>query len=199
MRISKENYGFDTKNINTNMKVYPILVYDNKLLRKKSLDVTTDHKHLHEFIDDMYLTMNKAGGIGLSAIQIGLPLNIFVIDFKDPNNPNNPEHTFKQTFINPKVTLSGDEIEMTEGCLSIPTIAASVKRPETVEIEWVDKMFRPHKKTYGGIEGRIIQHEMDHLNGILFIDNLSRIWKSMIELPLKMVKNKEIEVPYLQR
>lgn len=178
------------------MNVYPIIAYDNDILRKTSKNINKNYPHIQEFIADMFLTMYKANGIGLSAIQIGLPINLFIIGFKDPET--NVE--LVETFINPKIIRKfGEEVELIEGCLSLPTIAGSVKRYSKIEIEWYNKKWELNKKEFDGLESRIIQHEYDHLNGALFIDHLSRVWKTMLEKPLEMVKNKEIEVTYLQR
>jgi len=178
------------------MNVYPIIAYDNDILRKVSQDINENHPHLHELIEDMYLTMHKATGIGLSAIQIGLQFNLFIIGFTHPET----KVELVETFINPKMIREfGDKVELIEGCLSMPTVAGSVKRHSQIEIEWRDRNWELKRKVFEGLEARVIQHEFDHLNGILFIDHLSNIWKAMLEQPLEMVKNKEIEVTYLQR
>jgi peptide deformylase len=107
---------------------------------------------------------------------------------------------FTQTFINPKITKEyGEEVELIEGCLSIPTVQGAVKRKSKINIEFYDQDWKFHKETFDGLKARVIQHEYDHLKGILFIDHLSNIWKTMLEVPLEMVKTKQIETPYLQR
>lgn len=178
------------------MNVYPIFAYDNDILRKTSENINNNYPNLNRFIDNLFLTMYKANGIGLSSIQIGLPLNLFVVGFKNPDT--NIE--FVETFINPKIIKKyGEKVDLIEGCLSLPTVAGIVKRPSTIEIEWYDKNWNYNKREFSELESRVIQHEYDHLNGILFIDKLSRLWKTMLEKSLEMVKNKEIEVSYLQK
>jgi peptide deformylase len=166
------------------------------MLSQKSANVPDGFPKLSELIDDMFETMHKADGIGLSAVQIGIPLNIFIAEIHiDSENIH-----FRKEFINPIITKKfGSIVRITEGCLSLPYISAPVERYETIEIEYYDKVGNKHLETFSGIESRIIQHEMDHLNGILFIDKVHKIWEQTFIEPLKQIKNREIPINYLHK
>ena len=175
--------------------IYPIVTYGNPLLRTKSDNVQKGSKlNIKQLVDDMFETMHKAEGLGLSAIQVGIPLNVFVIEAHNEDVGIN----FRGTFINPVILKEwGPKINYTEGCLSLPYLTASVERNEYIEIEWYDENWIKHLEQFSGMEARIIQHEYDHLQGNLFIDKLNKMWKSALEDPIELIKNNQIEVPYL--
>jgi peptide deformylase len=172
----------------------PILLYGNDRLRTRSEDVHKGLKlNIEPLINDMFETMNRAKGIGLSAIQVGVPLRLFVVDAQSDSG----ELSFRGVFINPKIIKeSGPPIKYTEGCLSIPFITGSVERRSEVELEWYNEKWEKKKKKFTGMEARIIQHEMDHLDGVLFIDRLEEMWKEMIKPALENIAKREIEPPY---
>ncbi|MFW6226314.1 MAG: peptide deformylase [Nanoarchaeota archaeon] len=177
--------------------IRPIFLYDDEHLRIASSNVSKGSKiNIEALVLDMFETMHAAKGIGLSAIQIGVPLRIFVIEV----NSKEPKIQFKGVYINPKITDKSDkEIAMTEGCLSIPGISAQKYRSEWIELEWYDEKWQPHKKKISGIEARVIQHEYEHLNGSLFIDDLGEMWNSLLAEPLNTIKDRKIEVAYLTK
>jgi len=187
--------------------ILPILAYGNPILRKKAKNITKDFPELEEFIDNMFETMYSAFGIGLAAPQLGLSICLFIVDassFEDDDEISEEERnflsTFKQVFINAKMLdESGDEWVFNEGCLSIPEIREDVFRKKNIKIEFYDEKFNKYVKEFKGITARIIQHEYDHINGILFTDKLSILKKRLIKGKLENISRGKIEVEYRMR
>ena len=172
------------------MTVKNILTEPNKILRQISLPVEKVGKEEQALMDDMLETMYDAKGIGLAAIQIGIPKRIIVMDISKNNEKNNPTY-----FVNPIIKNRNSNLsKYLEGCLSVPDQFAEVDRPSTCEVEYLD--YNGNKKILktDGLFATCIQHEMDHLEGILFIDHLSNLKKSMIIKKLSKIKNKEDRV-----
>ncbi len=172
------------------MAVKTILTEPNKILRKISLPVKKVGKEEQLLMDDMLDTMYDAKGIGLAAIQIGIPKRIIVMDLSKDNENNNPMY-----FVNPIIKNRNSNLsKYLEGCLSLPDQFAEVNRPSTCQVEYLD--YNGNKKILkaDGLLATCIQHEMDHLEGILFIDHLSKLKKSMIIKKLSKLKNKEDRV-----
>ncbi len=172
------------------MTVKTILIEPNKILRQISLTVKKVEKEEQILMDDMLETMYDAKGIGLAAIQIGIPKRIIVMDISKDNEKNNPMYFVNPIIKNRNLNLS----KYLEGCLSLPDQFAEVDRPSTCEVEYLD--YNGNKKILkaNGLLSTCIQHEMDHLEGILFIDHLSKLKKSMIIKKLSKIKNKEDRV-----
>ncbi len=172
------------------MTVKTILTEPNKILRQISLTVKKVEKEEQILMDDMLETMYDAKGIGLAAIQIGIPKRIIVMDISKDNEKNNPMYFVNPIIKNRNLNLS----KYLEGCLSLPDQFAEVDRPSTCEVEYLD--YNGNKKILktDGLFSTCIQHEMDHLEGILFIDHLSKLKKSMIIKKLSKIKNKEDRV-----
>ena len=173
--------------------VLPIVVYGDPVLRKKCVDIEKSHENLSTLIQNMYETMYGANGVGLAAPQVGKAIRLFVIDaspFAEVDEDEEPEFTaeemkqmdgFKKTFINAIITNEeGEEWKFNEGCLSIPKIREDVLRKPDVTIEYYDEDFKKHKETYNGVIARVIQHEYDHIEGILFTDKISPFKRKMI-------------------
>ena len=160
--------------------ILPIIAYGDPVLRKLGKSIDKKYPALESLLENMFETMYGAKGIGLAAPQIGLPIRIFIVDatpFKDAEELELKERnflsTFKQVFINAQIIdKTGDEWVFNEGCLSIPDVREDVFRNETIKIEYLDEKFKKHTKEFSGIAARIIQHEYDHIQGILFIDKL---------------------------
>lgn len=149
--------------------IKPILIYDDPILRNVSKDVDLQRSDLKEIIINMWETMYVANGAGLAASQIGLNINLIVVD-----EEINPGEIFKGVFINAKIlNYAGYLSVMKEGCLSFPGLNIDVVRPLSIEVEWHDENLIYHKEFFAGITARILQHEIDHTNGILFIDRLN--------------------------
>ena len=172
------------------MTVKTILTEPNKILRQISLTVKKVEKEEQILMDDMLETMYDAKGIGLAAIQISIPKRIIVMDISKDNEKNNPMYFVNPIIKNRNLNLS----KYLEGCLSLPDQFGEVDRPSTCEVEYLD--YNGNKKILkaNGLLSTCIQHEMDHLEGILFIDHLSKLKKSMIIKKLSKIKNKEDRV-----
>ena len=172
------------------MTVKTILTEPNKLLRQVSLPVKKVGNEERQLMDDMLETMYEAKGIGLAAIQIGIPKRIIVMDLSKEEGEKDPKY-----FVNPVIKNRNSNLsKYLEGCLSLPDQFAEVDRPSTCEVEYLD--YNGNKKILkaNGLLATCIQHEMDHLEGILFIDHLSKLKKSMIIKKLSKLKNKEDRV-----
>lgn len=161
----------------------PIYIYGLPVLRKVAEDITAAYPQLNELINNMFLTLDHSDGIGLAAPQIGLSIRLVVINL-DAIAADYPEYKgYVHAFINPYILEYDDnETELSEeGCLSLPGIHEPVKRPTKVHVKYLDEQFIPHDEWVGGYLARVMQHEFDHLEGILFIDHLSMLRKQMIK------------------
>jgi len=177
--------------------VYPVAVYGHPVLRKVAKEITPDHEGLSEIIENMWETMYKSDGIGLAAPQVNKSIRLFVID-GTPLEEDFPElRDFKKVFINAKIIeRTGEDDINDEGCLSLPTIREDVKRPSQITIEYLDEAFNPVKETYTGFAARVVQHEYDHIEGILFIDHLSPLKKRLLKSKLNKITRGEVDVNY---
>lgn len=178
--------------------ILPIHVYGNPVLRKKTQIVTPDYPNLDKTLADIWETMYHADGVGLAAPQVGISLRIFVIDSKELFKEDDPNpDIMKQTFINPEIIdLNGDEWAFNEGCLSIPGIREDIKRKAEVRIRFVDENFQPFDKIYTGVNARVILHEYDHLEGVLFTDHLSQLRKKLLKRKLADISKGIYDVDY---
>ena len=171
------------------MAILPIVTYNDDVLREKAKPVTEFNEETKELIDNMFETMYNSDGVGLAAPQIGVSLRIFVIDADNMLEEEN-EKPGPLAFINPEIVeKSGRKIPLDEGCLSIPEVTDKVIRPEGVKVTFKDQNFEDREIDADGWVSRVIQHEYDHLEGILFIDYLSKLKKTMIVK--KLSKQKE--------
>ena len=171
------------------MSIKKILIEPNKLLRQVSKVVEKVGDEERQLMDDMLDTMYDAPGIGLAAIQIGVPKRIIVLDISKDENKKEPRY-----FVNPIIKNKNKEkAKYEEGCLSVPDQFAEIERPNTCEVEYLDYKGKKQILKADGLLATCIQHEMDHLEGILFIDYLSKLKKSMIIKKLSKIKvNREI-------
>ncbi len=180
--------------------IYPIHVYGMPVLRKVAEDFAEDFEGLDELITDMYETMYQGDGIGLAAPQIGKSIRIIVVDgtrVDDDDEEQTELHDFKKVFINPHtVHEEGEEWEFNEGCLSIPNIREDVKRKSNLRLEYLDEDFNFFEEEFTGVKARILQHEVDHLNGILFTDRISPIRKRLLNAKLKAISKGNTDVKY---
>ena len=187
--------------------VLPIVAYGDPILRKVGKNVDKEYPKLGELITNMWETMYNANGVGLAAPQIGLALRLFLIDatpFAEDEELTEEERAvikgFKKVFINPKMEdENGKDWVFNEGCLSIPDIREDVSRKDTITISYVDGNFKEHTETYDGILARIIQHEYDHIEGILFTDKLSSLKKRLLKGRLNNISKGKIDVDYRMR
>ncbi|PKA83764.1 peptide deformylase [Ulvibacter sp. MAR_2010_11] len=187
--------------------ILPILAYGDPVLRKKGEEITSEYPKLDVLIENMFDTMYGARGIGLAAPQIGAPIRLFIVDatpFDDDETLSEAEREFvsdfKRVFINAKIIEeSGDEWIFNEGCLSIPDVNEDVFRQPKITMEYYDEKFKKHTETFDGIVARIIQHEYDHIEGILFTDKLSALKKRLIKGKLANISKGNIDVSYRMR
>jgi peptide deformylase len=187
--------------------IYPIVAYGDPVLRKIGKEISKDFPKFDEILENMFETMYNALGIGLAAPQVGIPIRLFIVDatpFADDDDLTEKERDFladfKQVFINAKIIEeTGDEWAFNEGCLSIPDVREDVFRNEKIKIEFYDENFKKHTKEYNGIVARIIQHEYDHIEGVLFTDKLSPIKKRLIKGKLSNISKGKIRVDYRMR
>ncbi len=162
--------------ISAPMTIKPLVLLPDPILRQQSLPVERVDAELEGFIDDMLETMYDAPGIGLAAIQVGVPRRLLVIDVAGKDEPRNP-----QVFINPEVVDTGDGVNVyEEGCLSIPDYYADVERPETITVKYLGRDGKENTVEADGLLATCLQHEIDHLNGVLFIDHISKLKRDMV-------------------
>lgn len=180
--------------------IYPITVFGDPLLRQIAKPIDKDYNGLSELVENMFETMYFSDGIGLAAPQIGMSIRIFVIDATVYADEEPELADFKKVFINPVIVeRTGDEWAMNEGCLSLPEIREDIARRETVRIKYVDENFVEHDETYGGYAARVIQHEYDHLDGILFIDLLSPLRRRLLKAKLTAISKGKVATKYRQK
>ena len=187
--------------------ILPIIGYGDPVLRKVGEEISADYPNLTEIIDNMYETMYNAYGVGLAAPQIGLAIRLFVIDtepFSDSKDLTPEEQvllsTFKRTFINAKkLKEEGEEWGFNEGCLSIPDVREDVYRQEKITLEYYDENFNKKTEVFDGLIARVIQHEYDHIEGILFTDLISTLKKKLIKNKLQNIMDGKARPDYRMR
>lgn len=158
------------------MSIKPLIILPDPVLRELSKPVERFDDQLRKFAGDMFDTMYDAPGIGLAAIQVGEPLRMLVIDIAKEDEAKTPH-----VFINPEIVASSDERSVyEEGCLSIPDYYAEVERPATIKVNYFDADGKPHSMDADGLMATCLQHEIDHLNGVLFIDHISKLKRDMV-------------------
>jgi len=184
--------------------ILPIIAYGDPVLRKVADDIDQDYPKLNDLIANMWETMYNASGVGIAAPQIGLPIRIFVIDttpFSGDEDLAEDElkqlDGFKRVFINAYIEEeTGVKWAFNEGCLSIPDVREDVSRKGTIKITYLDENFKEHVETYNGLLARVIQHEYDHIEGVLFTDKLSTLKKRMLKGRLTNISKGKINVDY---
>ena len=187
--------------------ILPIVAYGEPVLRKKAKDIDANYPKLKELLTNMWETMYNAHGVGLAAPQVGLPIRLFLVDttpFSDDDDLTPEEQKaldgFKKVFINAKIEEEeGQEWDFNEGCLSIPDVREDVKRKPIITITYLDEDFNSHTETYDGLLARVIQHEYDHIEGILFTDKLSSLKKRLLKSRLDKISKGKIKVDYKMR
>ena len=166
-----------------------IIIAPDQRLLKVSKPVKDINREVKLLLDDMLETMYKSNGIGLAAPQVGILKRLIVMDCNDQNKKRNP-----LKFVNPEIVkISSDKTESEEGCLSLPTQFAKVERPSYIEVTYQDENGKKMNKNFSGLEATCLQHEIDHLNGKLFVDHVSRLKKNRILKKLEKIKKKNIK------
>jgi peptide deformylase len=192
--------------------VLPIVVYGDPVLRKACVEIDKNYEGLEQLIKDMFETMYNANGVGLAAPQVGKAIRLFVIDatpFAEPDEDGESEFSkeeieqmngFKKVFINARILEEeGEEWKFNEGCLSIPKIREDVSRKPELTIEYCDENFKKHTESYDGIIARVIQHEYDHIQGILFTDKISPLKRKLLAGKLTDISKGKINADYKTR
>lgn len=184
--------------------ILPIVAYGDPVLRKIGKDIDSTYPELSKLIENMWETMYKAEGVGLAAPQIGKDIRLFIVDtvpFSQDEDLEEEERaylaTYKKVFINATILKEeGEEWAFTEGCLSIPNIREDVNRNEKVTIEYLDENFKEHTEILDGLAARVVQHEYDHIEGILFTDKLSSLKKRLLKKKLENITKGIVDVDY---
>ena len=162
--------------------IYPIVIYGSPVLRKKSVNIDPDYPELGKLIDDMYLTLAEAEGVGLAAPQIGKNIRLFIVDCTPWGEEDPSLAEYRKVFINAEIYERSTETSLfNEGCLSLPGLHEDVSRPVSIKIRYQDENFVEHDEEIGGMAARVIQHEYDHLEGEVFTDRLSPLRRNLLK------------------
>lgn len=186
-----------------------VTAYGNKVLRKMCDDITANYEGLQILIDNMWDTMYEASGVGLAAPQVNKAIRLFVVDTaqvyegmdeEDREDMFENEVGVKEVFINAQITAESEEFwSEQEGCLSLPDLNGEVERPWSIEIEYFDRNFKKQLRTFSGYNARVIQHEYDHTEGILYIDHVSGISKRLMKNKLAKIAEGKVAPKYRMR
>ena len=193
--------------IQISIMILPIIAYGDPVLKKVGVEINKDYPAFFDLLENMFDTMYNAFGVGLAAPQIGLPIRLFIVDttpFSEDEDLTESEQKalngFKRVFINAKIIKEeGDEWAFNEGCLSIPDVREDVFRKPQITVEYLDENFEPHTHVFDGLIARVIQHEYDHIEGVLFTDKLSALKKRLIKGRLSNISKGKIDVDYRMR
>lgn len=192
-------------------KVLPIVAYGDPVLKQEAEEIEEGHEGLTELIENMWATMYNAQGVGLAAPQIGESIRVFIVDAAPFGEVDEEEgevdddekkylRSFKKVFINPEIIEeSGESWAFNEGCLSIPFIREDVKREPRILLGYQDEQFEYHEEEFDGYAARIIQHEYDHLEGVLFTDRINPLKRRLLKRRLEEISKGEIDVKYKMR
>lgn len=186
--------------------ILPIVAYGSPVLKKEAEEIHEDYEGLSELISNMFETMYEASGVGLAAPQVGKSIRLFIVDaspFAEQEEGEKPDPMavglkgFKKVFINPIIEEEeGEEWAFAEGCLSIPNIREEVMRQPVIKISYYDENWNYFEDKYDGYAARIIQHEYDHIEGVLFTDHLSPLKRRILKKKLVNISKGDIEVAY---
>ena len=184
--------------------ILPIIAYGHPVLKRKAEVINKDYPKLKELIENMFETMYNASGVGIAAPQIGLSIRLFIVDTNPfaeddslSDNDRNQLKSFKKIFINPIIIdEKGDEWSFEEGCLSIPNIREGVLRQKQIIIQYHDENFNKHTDSFDGLLARVIQHEYDHIEGVLFTDKLSSFKKQLLKKKLLKISSGKLSFDY---
>lgn len=177
--------------------ILPIYGYGHPVLKEKGKQIPEDYPKLQELIDNMFETMYNADGVGLAAPQIGLPIRLFVIDTVQVMKDKEDLNGIKRAFINASVIEEKGELwTYEEGCLSIPNVRGDVERQPEIKIRYQDREFEWHEEKFDGVNARVIQHEYDHIEGILFTEHLKPLRKRMVRRKLDKLRKGKTTVDY---
>ncbi|MCX6223503.1 MAG: peptide deformylase [Bacteroidia bacterium] len=177
--------------------ILPVYAFGSPVLRKIAVDIAPEYAGLSELVENMFETMKAADGVGLAAPQVGLPIRLFVMDARIYAEHEPSLADFRKVFINAHIVEKGGEEELIEeGCLSIPNIHEDILRRGKIRISYVDESFSPFEEWYEGMAARIIQHEYDHLDGIMFPDLVNPLKKTLLRSKLRDISKGKVAVKY---
>lgn len=177
--------------------ILPIVAYGTPVLKKKAAEILPEHPSLKILIDNMFDTMYQAHGVGLAAPQVGESLRLFIVDATPFAEDEPALKGYKKAFINAQMLEeSGTPWKFNEGCLSIPTIREDVERKPLIKLQYQDENFQTHEEEFSGLLARIIQHEYDHIEGVLFTDRISQLRKALLRSKLQHVSKGNVKVDY---
>lgn len=182
--------------------ILPIVAFGDPVLRKEADEIDQNYPNLDKLIVNMIETMHKAPGVGLAAPQVGLPIRLFVVDTESlyEDEKGQEDQGIKKVFINPIILDEwGEKWDFEEGCLSIPGVREKVNRHSKLKIEYYDEDFNLHEEEYDGMNARVIQHEYDHIEGVLFTDYLGGLKKRRLQRKLRSISKGEIDIDYKMR
>ncbi|MBP6235005.1 MAG: peptide deformylase [Saprospiraceae bacterium] len=177
--------------------ILPVFAFGQPVLKKRATDINKDYEGLESLINNMWETMYAAHGVGIAAPQIGVSVRLFIIDSIQIMEEEKKAEGIKKVFINAQIIEETGELwSYEEGCLSIPNIRGDVERQQKVRIQYLDENFEKHDEIYEGINARVIQHEYDHIEGVLFVEKLKPLKKKLIQRKLNDIKTGKATADY---
>jgi peptide deformylase len=177
--------------------ILPVFAFGQPVLKKRATDINKDYEGLKSLINNMWETMYAAHGVGIAAPQIGVSVRLFIIDSIQIMEEEKKAEGIKKVFINARIIEETGELwSYEEGCLSIPNIRGDVERQQKVRIQYLDENFEKHDEIYEGINARVIQHEYDHIEGVLFVEKLKPLKKKLIQRKLNDIKTGKATADY---
>lgn len=177
--------------------ILPVYAYGQPVLKEVGKTIDKDYPELELLLKNMWETMYHASGVGLAAPQIGRSIRVFLVDTIQIMEEGEEDKGIKQTFINArKIEEGGEEWDYEEGCLSIPNVRGNVSRPAQIRLRYMDENFREYEKVFTGMNARVIQHEYDHIDGLLFTERLKPVKKRMMKRKLENIKNGKASAEY---
>lgn len=177
--------------------IYPIVIYGSQILRNESEDITPDYPELKKLIDDMWTTLAEAEGVGLAAPQIGKNIRLFIVDCTPWGEDDPTLADYRKVFINPEIYEESEETSLfEEGCLSLPGLHENVRRPVSIRMRYLDENFEEHDEEFTGKPARVIQHEYDHIEGMVFTDHLTPLRRNLIKNKLQKMARGSYRAAY---
>ena len=177
--------------------IYPIVIYGSQILRNESEDITPDYPELKKLIEDMWITLGEAEGVGLAAPQIGKNIRLFIVDCTPWGEDDPTLADFKRVFINAEIYEVSEETSLfEEGCLSLPGLHENVRRPVSIRMRYLDENFVEHDEEFTGMPARVIQHEYDHIEGKVFTDHLAPLRRNLIKNKLQKMARGSYRAAY---
>lgn len=177
--------------------IYPIVIYGSQILRNESEDITPDYPELKKLIEDMWTTLAEAEGVGLAAPQIGKNIRLFIVDCTPWGEDDPTLADYRKVFINPEIYEESEETSLfEEGCLSLPGLHENVRRPVTIRMRYLDENFEEHDEEFTGKPARVIQHEYDHIEGMVFTDHLTPLRRNLIKNKLQKMARGSYRAAY---